>query len=136
MTDNKCRNFDTCNAPLCPMDERSLKWLWYTTEDLCILRMAKPPRWIKAQRKLRRIKAQGYYTLAMLSHDCIIKRGTEGLNPDLEAEESIQLERWFRDHPAKRELSEEERRAMGEKFSAYREQLKKENEAVAGEINE
>lgn len=40
MSNDNCKKFESCEAPLCPMDERSLKHgIWYPDEDICNLRI-------------------------------------------------------------------------------------------------
>ncbi len=32
----KCRHFEECNAPICPIDEESIKSaIWYPDEEIC-----------------------------------------------------------------------------------------------------
>ncbi|MEM3489672.1 MAG: hypothetical protein QXO75_08490 [Nitrososphaerota archaeon] len=56
-------------------------------------------------KKLKRKGAQGYFTLEMLNRDFIVRKGTEGLDPDLldsirdPQEEYTNKERtWLRKH--------------------------------------
>ena len=35
MTDERCRLFEDCLAPLCPLDRSSLKGIWYSDEEIC-----------------------------------------------------------------------------------------------------
>jgi hypothetical protein len=44
---------------------------WFPDEDIC--RLANIPEWVKRQRKISKKAAPGgYFTLAMLRHDCRI----------------------------------------------------------------
>jgi hypothetical protein len=71
-----CKYFDGCSAPLCPRDSGQEKTAWFPDEDIC--RLADVPDWVKRQRKVSRKAAQGgYFTLAMLTHDCRITKGGE-----------------------------------------------------------
>jgi len=45
-------NFDSCNAPLCPLDEEGLKKaVWYPDEEICRRRGLNYP-WLKTQKKI------------------------------------------------------------------------------------
>ena len=103
-----CTLYETCNTPLCPLDGSSLNGIWYPDEEICRSRVHGNLPWMKAQRKIAKSANQmsGYFTLAMLNRNCIIRPGITGLDPN-EPEEP-QLKRWLDDHPVKREMSEEE----------------------------
>lgn len=126
-----CKKFNYCSAPLCPLDEESLRdGLWYPDEEICTTQPY--PNWIKTQRKIaRRCKDKDkYFTYEMLDRNCVMGKGMVGLDPD--RDEKPQLKRWLRIHPPKRKLSEEEKeelRKMGvearKKLAFYREKLKK-----------
>lgn len=46
----------------------------------------------------------------MLEHDCMIKNGISGIDPDSTGvNDSSALKMWFEEHPKKREINEEER---------------------------
>jgi hypothetical protein len=69
-----CKYFDGCSAPLCPRDEGIAARTWFADEDIC--RLADVPEWITRQRKVsRKAVLGGYFTLAMLRHDCRISKG-------------------------------------------------------------
>ena len=103
-----CTLYETCNTPLCPLDGSSLNGIWYPDEEICRSRTQGNLPWMKAQRKIAKSanRTSGYFTLAMLNRNCIIRPGITGLDPN-EPEEP-QLKRWLDDHPVKREMSEEE----------------------------
>ena len=117
MTSPQCKRFDTCNAPLCPLDEQSLKHsIWYPDEEICRAKLFSALPWIKAQRKIakRASRMDRYFTLQMLKRNCIIKKGIEGLDPDLD--EALQLKRWLKAHPVKKEPTDQERKVMRQRF--------------------
>ena len=67
-------------------------------------------------KKLKKKAAQGYFTLQMLNRDFIVRKGTEGTDPDLPDSVKDPLEEyqrrektWLRKHP---EISRERREAM------------------------
>ena len=92
----ECRYFETCSAPLCPLDPESLDHgLWYPDEQIC--KRDNMPGWVKRQRKLKsRIKPGSYFTVPMLSHRCSLRGGTVGLDPD--RERADQERDWFKKH--------------------------------------
>jgi len=114
MKAEECRRFDDCSAPICPLDETKYKAIWYTDEEICVAQAQNQIPQVYAQRKLIRAKAEGYFTWDMLSRGCQIRKGIQGLDPDRPEED--QLERWMNAHPPCRELSDEERAVMRERF--------------------
>jgi hypothetical protein len=100
MTDERCRLFEDCLAPLCPLDRSSLKGIWYADEEICRSRTNGNLPWIRAQRKIARVKAVGYFTLEMLSDIRTARKGMAGLDPN--EDEQTQLNRWFGRHEKKR----------------------------------
>ena len=118
MTEITCGLFENCLAPLCPLDKNSLKGIWYSDEEICRSRTHGNLTWIRAQRKIARVKAGGYFTLEMLRRNCIVKKGIAGLDSD-EAEEP-QLRRWLADHPERRGMSDEKKAALRQQAKAAR----------------
>ncbi|MBW1711517.1 MAG: hypothetical protein JRJ73_16950 [Deltaproteobacteria bacterium] len=107
MTNTECKRYDTCNAPLCPFDDQSLKHgIWYPDEEICGMRTHATLPWIQNQKKLvkKTGRADRYFNHQMLERNCIIRKGIEGLDPD-QAEEQYQLKKWLKAHPEKRIFS-------------------------------
>ena len=108
-----CSLWSSCDAPICPLDEVSLRTgIWYPDESICRKHLH---NWIQHQKKIAK-KAKNkekYFTFDMLKRDCIIGNGIEGLDPH--SEEAPQLEKWFEKHPI---ISAERRRANKEKGRA------------------
>ena len=100
MTEITCGLFENCLAPLCPLDKNSLKGIWYSDEEICRSRTHGNLTWIRAQRKIARVKAEGYFTLEMLADIRTARRGLTGLGPN--EEEQVQLRRWLDLHAKKR----------------------------------
>lgn len=100
MTEIACGLFETCLAPLCPLDRISLKGVWYPDEEICRSRTNGNLSWIRAQRKIARVKAGGYFTLEMLADIRTARRGLTGIDPN--EEEQAQLRRWLDLHARKR----------------------------------
>ncbi|MDA8126601.1 MAG: hypothetical protein M0009_15615 [Deltaproteobacteria bacterium] len=118
MRPSACALFESCQAPLCPLDQSSLKGVWYADEEICRARSYAGLAWIRGQRKIGRVGARGYFTLEMLQRNCIVKRGIAGLDSD--AQEEPQLRRWLADHPARRGMSEEKKAALRQRAQAGR----------------
>jgi hypothetical protein len=135
-----CKYFDGCSAPVCPKDAGQEHTTWFPDEDVC--RLADVPEWVKRQRKVSKKAAPGgYFTVAMLRHDCRITRGMKGINPDgTDKERAADEAAWFKAHPAITEEQRAKMKADGEKKKAvlHRARLKKAQsnigpEALSGE---
>jgi hypothetical protein len=117
-----CKYFDGCSAPLCPKDEGVADRTWFADEDIC--RLADVPEWVKRQRKVSRkaargIAPSGYFTLAMLKHDCQIRKGMKGIDPDgTDKERAADEAAWFKVHPVMTAENREKMRAIAEKNRA------------------
>ena len=112
MNPDSCALYQNCECPVCPLDQENI--VWYSENEIC-----KNPDFhiiSNTMKKLRRKAAQGYFTLQMLNRDFIVRKGTEGIDPDLPDSVKIPLEeyqkrekKWLRRHP---EISRERREAM------------------------
>ncbi len=126
MTSMQCNRYDSCSAPLCPLDSQSLEGgIWYPGgEEICSSQAHRSLPWIRAQRKIAKVESDPsrYFTFAMLNRGCVIRRGITGLDPD--QPEELQLRRWMQGHPParKKELSEKQKSALmeGRKKQAVR----------------
>ncbi len=119
MSNKSCKHYQGCNAPMCPMDEKSLRCIWYPDEEICMSSAYGNLIWIKAQKKIVKALAQTnrYFTLKMLEANCVIRKGIIGLDPN--NDEKPQLQRWLKEHPSKRILSEEEKKARTQRIKKY-----------------
>jgi hypothetical protein len=110
-----CRYFDDCSAPLCPKGDTE-NTAWFPDEDIC--RLKDVPGWVKRQRKIARKAAQGgYFTVAMLRHDCRIAQGMKGIDPDgTDKERAVDEAAWLVKHPA---ITAEEREKMREQGKTH-----------------
>jgi hypothetical protein len=109
----QCRHFDSCSAPLCPLDSEHLKiGSWYPDEEICKLKTV--PNWVKVQKKItKKTKDKNtYYIYEMLNINCKVAKGITGLNPDKPEEQ--QLEDWLKKHPQKKALSEKQKKILVE----------------------
>jgi hypothetical protein len=88
-----CSLYEMCIAPLCPLDRSSLNGIWYPDEEICRSRTQGNLPWLKAQRRLSKIAAAGYFTVGMLNRLVVIRKGITGLDPDIP--EQQQLRAWF-----------------------------------------
>ncbi len=102
MTDPRCRLYETCGAPLCPLDKPEVG-IWYAEDEICRSKTHGNLPWIRAQRKIARTKAKGYFTLEMLKHIRTIRKGITGLDPN--DDEKPQLKRWIAVQEKKRNKS-------------------------------
>lgn len=110
-----CPRFETCNAPICPLDEGSiLHAIWYPKEEeVCMLMKYANLPWVRRQKRYaKRAKPGFYFTHQMLCQDCVITKGTEGLDPNREQT----VKSWLQKHPVKKQMSEEERKAVRDRF--------------------
>ncbi len=114
-----CTLFESCLAPLCPLDPSSLRGIWYPDEEICRSRTQGNRPWIRAQRRLAKVAGSGagYFTLEMLSRLVVIRKGIAGLDPDLP--EESQLRAWFQKRPVRRETSSGDQAARARHLRKY-----------------
>lgn len=86
MTSETCKQWNTCEAPLCPEDKRSLEYgLWYGDEEVCPMLTQRSLKWIQRQRKLVKFGKKlddGFFTVKMLLAVKSLSKGIQGANPD------------------------------------------------------
>jgi hypothetical protein len=113
-----CKYFDGCSAPLCPKDEGVADRTWFPDEDIC--RLADVPERVRRQRKVsRKAVLGGYFTLAMLEHDCRISKGMKGIDPDgTDKERATDEAAWFKAHPVITQEEREKYKATAGKLNA------------------
>ncbi|MEM3192533.1 MAG: hypothetical protein QW292_10710 [Candidatus Parvarchaeota archaeon] len=119
MNPSSCPLYDRCECPLCPLEDNPFS-IWYSEDEIC--RNPQFPTITKSMKKLKRKGAQGYFTLRMLNRDFIVRRGIEGIDPDLpdsvknpEKEYQRREELWLRRHPEIPKTKKEEMRERGMK---------------------
>jgi len=118
MNRSECTQYDKCSAPLCPLDKQTLMYgIWYPDEEIC---RKHHHRWVKTQKKIakRARNKDHYYVLQMLKQDCVIGRAIDGLDPNYD--ESSQLGKWLKNHPPKKQLTEEEKGVLAERMRHLR----------------
>jgi len=112
-----CTLYETCNTPLCPLDGSSLNGIWYPDEEICRSRVHGNLPWMKAQRKLARVAAGGYFTVEMLNRLVVIRKGIAGLDPNLP--EEPQLRTWFQKRAEKQDAPSEAKAARTRHLKKY-----------------
>jgi len=115
----KCKKYEKCEAPLCPLDEVSLNHgIWYPNEEICSIREYQQLLWIKNQKKIAKKTSDfdTYYTVEMLNRKFVITKAIKGLDPD--GDYKKELKKWLKAHKPykKREVSEEERKRMSDRL--------------------
>ena len=55
-----CPSFESCSAPLCPLDPGLADRIWYSDEPVCFGRAGAGCRWIKKQRSIVRRNTQSW----------------------------------------------------------------------------
>jgi Holliday junction resolvase RusA-like endonuclease len=113
-----CTLYETCNVPLCPLDGSSLNGIWYPDEEICRSRVHGNLPWMKAQRKLSRVAASGYFTVEMLTRLVVIRKGIVGLDPNLPEEQ--QLRAWFQRRAEKQDMATEAKAERTGHLKKYR----------------
>jgi hypothetical protein len=113
-----CKYFNGCSAPLCPKDEGIADRTWFADEDIC--RLADVPAWVKRQRKIsKKATPGGYFTLALIKHECRISKGMKGIDPDgTDTERAAGEAAWFKAHPVITKEEREKYKATAEKLNA------------------
>jgi hypothetical protein len=61
MEAHPCKLFVKCSAPLCPLDIRLKKRVWYADEDVCRSRKYGLNRWVKKQRSIQKRKTKSWF---------------------------------------------------------------------------
>jgi len=112
-----CTLYENCIAPLCPLDRSSLKGIWYPDEGICRSRTQGNLPWMKAQRKLSRVAAGGYFTVEMLNRLVVIRKGITGLDPNIP--EEPQLRTWFQKRAEKQDAPSEVKVARTRHLKKY-----------------
>ena len=99
----ECPYFDSCNAPICPLDENKEKAIWYSHEAICKNPEYSDLDFIITQKKITKVNktrsVKGYFTFKMLNQKIIVRSGIQGINEDTPIESSSILEEnWLRKH--------------------------------------
>jgi hypothetical protein len=124
-----CPLFEKCECPLCPLETDSNQ-VWYSEDETC-----KNPKFeviTNSMKKLKRKAARGYFTLEMLNRYFIVRKGTEGIEPDLPdtTKEPIREYRrrekaWLGKHPEISEERSDNLRQRGKSLAESRKKVQK-----------
>ena len=110
MTEKQCRLFETCEAPLCPLDNDSLKHgLWYADEGICRARRFQSLPWIQKQKGIAKLELSvddGFFTVRMLDSAKTVTKSLRGADPNTPKAE----EKWLRQREEKRAKVSQKRR--------------------------
>ena len=116
MKPNSCALHENCECPLCPLDQNND--VWYSEDEIC-----KNPKFETVSNSMKKLKkkgALGYFTLQMLNRDFVVRKGTEGTDPDLPDSVKDPLEEyqkrektWLKKHSEISEERKEKMRALG-----------------------
>jgi hypothetical protein len=121
-TNENCKYFDGCSAPVCPMDAGAAKTAWFAGEDVC--RLHGVTEWVKQQRKIAKTGADetaGCFTLPMLERRYVIGKKITGIDPDGTEEEREEAEKnWLDRHPPIKPKSNEEREKLAARMRTCR----------------
>ena len=103
MIPEQCPFFNSCNAPICPLDENKGKVIWYSDEAICKNTEYSDLEFTITQKKMAKINkthsVNGYFTLKILDQKIIVRSGIQGINEDTPIESlSLFEENWSRKH--------------------------------------
>ena len=83
---SECNLFETCEAPLCPLQKNSIKHgVWYGDEEICRARKFQSLSWVKKQKRIARLGLtgdDGFFSIKMLDAIHTITRSIRGADPD------------------------------------------------------
>ncbi len=124
----ECRHFETCEAPLCPLDKVSLEQgIWYPDEGICKAKAYQSLEWIKNQKKIvkRTNDYNTYYTVEMLDRHIKVTSAIKGLDPDKDFK--AELKKWLKAHPVLKlkKINEEQIKRGKEALKKYHENKSK-----------
>jgi hypothetical protein len=103
MISEKCPYFESCNAPICPLDPNKESAVWYPYEGICKNKEFKNTKLIITQKKISKInkrhEVQGIFTYNMLNKHLKIYKNISGINEDLPLEDFVKSENaWTQKH--------------------------------------
>lgn len=85
-SEKRCTIYEGCGAPLCPMQENTLKHgLWYPDEEICRARRFQSLPWVKKQKRIAKLGLtvdDGFFTVRMFDSIKAITENVKGANPD------------------------------------------------------
>lgn len=77
-----CKQYETCKAPICPLDRSFTLAVWYPAEPICVALKFRRDDWRIAQRKIVKLNSKsqvpGYFDVSMLRQIKQVRRGITG----------------------------------------------------------
>jgi len=105
MNEIGCNLFEECEAPLCPLQENTIKHgVWYADEGICRSRKFQGLPWIKKQKKIAKLRLtadDGFFSVRMLDSIKVITRKLKGADPDNPNSE----ESWIKERSERRVIA-------------------------------
>ena len=76
----------TCDAPLCPADDKLDRFIWFPGEDICRALTFQKLSWIKKQKTIlkKNPDPHKFFNVAMLNIIRQVRKGIAGADPDIE----------------------------------------------------
>jgi len=82
----ECKSFETCEAPLCPLQKNAMEHgVWYADEDLCRARQFQSLAWIRKQKRISKLGLtadDGFFSVKMLESLNRTTKSLKGADPD------------------------------------------------------
>ncbi len=97
-TPRDCPFWNSCSAPVCPVDKAKENMIWYSEEEICINRSFSNLQFIITQKKIKKKHPDGYFTFKMLNRDIIVKKinGVEADPPEyIERRGEEAVRKWY-----------------------------------------
>ncbi len=81
MPSSKCPKYESCSAPLCPLENNDVSSTWFNDEDICKAKKFQTLGWVKKQRAIAKLKASPdkYFTIEMLKAIRRVSKFIEGI---------------------------------------------------------
>jgi hypothetical protein len=122
MTPEQCPYFESCGAPICPLDPNKESAVWYPFEKICRNKEFKNLTFIINQKKIAKInkkhEVQGFFTYNMLNRTLKVRIGFSGLNVNKDIDKIAKNERlWIQRHKG---ISDEIKAMMSENMKKVR----------------
>ncbi len=105
----RCKFYDRCSAPICPLFSNLESVVWYPDEKICRNPDFREAQWRKTQLKIKKRanNADTFYTFKMLNRNIVVAKAIKGLNPDFESWQERE-NNWLKRHKhhEKKQLSQ------------------------------
>jgi len=91
-TPENCPKFNTCSAPLCPLDPELKKRIWFWDEPICRNPEFKNLRWIKKQKSIQKRRTKSWLNRPITIIDLIRASRPRKLSPEERKRRAEQLQ--------------------------------------------